>query len=312
MMLSIYTHMHTANMNQAFFLQGEGTLGSNILICPDACRVMGHLAKVLQEEHWYKRYFDTTHVTLRGSPSCRAALSLATSGRKYFCGYSQNYSVSLWSQLEHQSCGVPWRAEAALQDPQSVPAPGSRQIHEGGGEHTAFGLRETGWGAATKVTDHALELCPSSSNNIWTSKTCLSRRSLHKGTVRWKHVGDGFVLSLWTWSWHPIDPISLRHILTGTIEHIGRNHPRHCSLSCPSTGLEAPVCGWPISSTAAIRLCLCPHLNREEPVLGTPLEAHFKTQYNEFSLFHTIDPSLLSMCCCNSREWCWPSRCYVK
>lgn len=164
----------------------------------------------------------------------------------------------------------------------------------GPGRSTKEVVRETGWGAAAEVTDQALELCPSSSNNIWSSKTCLS---LHKGTVRWKHVGDGFVLSQLA--------SHKAHLSQG---YIGRNHPRHCSLSFPSTGLEAPLCG----CTADIRLCLCPHLNWEEPVLGTPPEAHFKTQHNEFSLFHTVDLSLLSTCCCNSRQCCWSSRCYVK
>lgn len=121
--------------------------------------------------------------------------------------------------------------------------------------------------------------------------------SLHKGTVKWKHVGGAFDLS-------QLAPHRPRLFQAHMYEHIGRNHPRSRELSFPFTGLEAPICGYPILSTPTIKQCLCPHLNWEEPVLGTPLEAHFKTQCNEFSLFHTIDPSLLNMCCSDSRQCC--------
>lgn len=135
-----------------------------------------------------------------------------------------------------------------------MPAPGSRQTQEGGGKPTASGPRERR--AASEVTDQALELCPSSSNNTWSSKICLFYRSLHK--VRWKHVGDAFVLS-------HLAPH--RPSLSGTywqepLNNSGRSHPRFCD------------CPFPIPITPTIKLCLCPHLNWEEPVLGTPLEAH--------------------------------------
>lgn len=162
---------------------------------------------------------------------------------------------------------------------------------------TASGLRDTGWGGAAEVTDQALGLCPSSTNNTWSSKICLSYKSLHKGPVNWKHGGDAFDLS-------QLAPHRPHLFQAHMYEHIGRNHPRPCGLSFTSTGLEAPICGYPILSTRAIKQCLRPHPNQEEPVLCTRLEVHFKTQYNEFSLSHTIDSSLLNMCCSDSRQCC--------